>query len=158
MVIQCIHCSLFSFPTREHDIGLRQVHTSVDWNGVLEVEHGLLPVGRRVLGTSAERQGVVLHIKYNIKVANESLAWGEEERNKRGIGIQRERAGMVCNVCFMLACIETQKWTIWRTQVCVFHVCCMYTMCTCIACDLIMYNVVCAIHMCDVHMIVFLHG
>ena len=91
----CIHCSLFSFPTREHDIGPRQVHTSVDWNGVLEVEHGLLPVGRCVLGTSAERQGVALHIKYNIKVANESLAWWEEERNERGVGIQREsRDGM----------------------------------------------------------------
>lgn len=55
-------------------MGLRQVHTSVDWNGVLEVEHGLLPVGGRVLGTSAERQGVALHIEYNIKVAHKSLA------------------------------------------------------------------------------------
>jgi len=61
---------------------------------------------------------------------------------------------MICNVCFMLACIETQKCTNMEdTSVCV---CCMYTMCTCIACDLIMYNVVCAIRMCAMHMIVFL--
>jgi len=59
----------------------------VDWNGVLEVEHGLFPVGRRVLGTSAERQGVALHIKYNIKVANESLAWLEEERNEFSLSV-----------------------------------------------------------------------
>ena len=81
-----------------------------------------------------------------------------------GLGY-RERAGMVCNECFMLACIETQKCTNMEdtsvcvcahTRVCVFHVCCMYTMCTCIACDLIMYNVMCAIRMCAVHMIVFL--
>lgn len=58
-------------------MGMRQVHTSVDWNGVLEVEHGLLPVGGRVLGASAERQRVALHIKYNIKVAHKSLAWCE---------------------------------------------------------------------------------
>ena len=60
----------------------------MDWNGVLEVEHGLFPVSGRVLGTSAERQGVALHIEYNIKVANESLAWGEE--GNMGLGYKRE--------------------------------------------------------------------
>lgn len=48
--------------------------TSVDWNGVLEVEHSLFPVGGRVLGAGAEVHGAAaLHIKTNIEVANQSL-------------------------------------------------------------------------------------
>ena len=48
--------------------------TSVDWNGVLKVEHSLLPVGGCVQGASTEVHGVAgLHVKTNIKVANQSL-------------------------------------------------------------------------------------
>jgi len=57
--------------------------TSVDWNGVLKVEHSLLPMGGCVLGASTEVHGVAgLHVKSNIKVANQSLHGVQQFKTK----------------------------------------------------------------------------